>query len=135
MFAWTTFGSLLLVNLLFNLVYHCKARNPAPGALSEYVQTYSLYKGIFTLLMFTVGFAVYWVYSMTMWKDLRDSPNSSCLTGYNKVDFVNWILTLVFTTIPALLTLFLCVCCCPCISIGLCALAQERREQGYRRDQ
>ena len=66
--------------------------------------------------------ATVWFFSnQTLWSEM----SHECHEGFNKLDFWVWIVMLVFTLFPTIVTTFLTillVCCSPCICMGLCAM-------------
>ena len=68
-----------------------------------------------TLLITTVGWAVFFYWAADMWHDI---DSGSCFEGWNLFYLINWLIILGFTFWSAILVTaagLLVICCAPCL--------------------
>ena len=69
----------------------------------------------FTQILVVVAYGVFFFWTQVLWTDIG---SGDCLSGYNLIDFLNWLFLLFITVWAAImLAIGVCIgiCCGPCI--------------------
>ena len=102
--------------------------------LKEFVEKNVLYSAIATLVINSLGWAVWFYWSQVLWTEIG---SGECLSGYNLFDFINWMVLLFITVWSAIIVAFAslcCICCAPCIIGTVRAQFAEQREAQNQRN-
>jgi len=99
-------------------------------AFLEFIRKWQLFSLLIELFTQIFGAGIWFFFAARL---SRSELSSTCKEGWNKLDWVNFVI-IMFRTLPAALVtagcLFFCVCCCPCFVIAIRnALREERMQQ------
>lgn len=134
MFGWVLVGGQAVIHLVFILGFLCKQTSGSSAILKEYVEKGTIIAGITTVLINTVGWAVWFAWSQVLWTDI---DSGDCLEGYNLFDFINWIILLLCTVWSAIIVglgCLCCICCAPCLIKAYKEYMQHRNDEQSERN-
>lgn len=107
--------------MIYILLYLCKENSSGvtSAIMKEFVEKATIYSTIALMFINLIGYAIYFYWTQVLWSDIGEG---GCIVGYNAFDFINWMILLLVTLVPAITVAFGCcigICCLPCIYGGI----------------
>ena len=115
-FAWALIGAQMLLHIGFIVGYqYTKQRYRNAVRLKQYVEDAAKMVTLASLTIITFGWATFFFWSQSLWKDI---DSGHCLSGWNLLDFINWLIIMGFTVWSAVLVTVVAIVfvfCAPCL--------------------
>ena len=134
MFGWVLVGGQALIHLIFIVGFVIKSRSGSSTVLKEFVEAGTIFTGLSTLFINSIGWAVWFYWTQVLWADIG---SGDCLSGYNLFDFINWLILLLCTVWSAIVVAIgalICLCCSCCIFKAYKDYMQHRNDEQRERN-